>query len=77
VTELAIDDLTADLDLLDDETCHAFCDTCYPVRQLGVPFIAYCGCKAIGFVGESAEPPDNACPDCLAVWKQPCRRCGS
>lgn len=61
-----------DLDLLDDETRHAYCTACYPRLQLGVPFIARCGRRAIGFVGIADQPPANACPDCLAVLDQPC-----
>ena len=62
----------SDLDLLDDETRHAYCSACYPDLQLGVPFIARCGRRAIGFAGFADQPPANACPDCLALLDQPC-----
>lgn len=61
-----------DLDLLDDETRHAYCTSCYPDLRLGVPFIARCGRRAIGFVGFADQPPPHACRECLAVLDQPC-----
>jgi hypothetical protein len=61
-----------DLDLLDDETRHAYCTSCYPDLRPGVPFTARCGRRAVTFVGISPTPPANACPDCLAVADQPC-----
>jgi hypothetical protein len=65
-----------DLDLLDDEHRHMQCTECQDV-QLGVPFLATCGRRAIGFLGTSDEPPPNACPDCLALLDEPCPWCGA
>ena len=65
-----------DLDLLDDELRHLCCGNCYPDLTLGVPFIAVCGRRAVGFRGHSLKPPDNACPDCLALVGEPCPECG-
>ena len=73
------DDL--DLDLLDDPYKHARCRFYCDPSPRGHPFIALCGRRAIGLTGIEVElkdvPPGVLiCPDCLAVYDQPCRLCG-
>ena len=75
-TTAAINDL-ADLDLLDDDTRHAFCTRCWPDWRPGAPFVALCGRRAVGFAGDGMVAPPNACPDCLRLFRRPCPRCGS
>jgi hypothetical protein len=72
-----VEQMAPDLQLLDDETPHAFCPICHPVYEPGRPFTALCGQKAVGSGDESDEPPSNACPDCLVLVGEPCRRCGT
>lgn len=70
-----------DLDLLDDAKRHARCILCTgePGDLVGVPFIAICGRRAINlrvWPDPAAFPPD-ACPECVALFDQPCPRCGA
>lgn len=81
--ELAVEALTAldraDLDLLDDPHEHCCCWTCQPGPYVfGDRFVALCGRRAV--VGDplmSIVPPENACPDCLALLAEPCQICGA
>lgn len=72
---------TSDLDLLDDTHRHARCVICTGTRGdlIGVPFTAICGVRAINLRAWSNPecfPPD-ACDPCVALWDEPCARCGA
>lgn len=65
-TEVEVD--TSDLDLLDDEFCHARCPECTPKFTPMMRYPTLCGREAITRKGiTSWRVPRNACPDCLAV----------
>lgn len=68
----------SDLDLLDDEYHHGWCDQCLPTPpKIMEPFTAVCG-RTVTFQQAwklAKTPPPNACPDCLAV--SACPRCGA
>ena len=70
----------SDLDLLDDEFSHCACEICYPpptLLRFGVVYVAICGARTITRDDErTTVPPPDACPACLAVWRDPCSRCG-
>lgn len=67
------------LDVLDDPLRHASCDRCYPdPPQLGDPFVAWCGTRALWLyvppIGGRWEVPPNPCPACLEL--PACQTCG-
>ena len=66
----------SDLDLLDDASRHARCTSCQPISKELQPFIALCGRRAIQRRGPGHVTPPNACRDCVALWDEPCSRCG-
>lgn len=67
----------SDLDLLDDEHTHASCDRCYPEPpDLGVPFTAWCGRRAVRLrPGRRYVAPPDACAACNDP-DLPCATCG-
>lgn len=63
-----------DLDLLDDDVRHAKCMRCHSwFGYLGVPFVAFCGRKAVWLV-ELDQDPRPKCPAC--VNNPTCATCG-
>lgn len=77
VSEIEAVDLS-DLEMLDDENRHARCTVCTPERPpLGVPFVAWCGTKAVwlSYLTAADAVPVNACQDCLTL--PTCARCGT
>lgn len=62
---------TAELDALDDGVRHLWCRFCHsewemrPLgAELGVPFTAYCGVRAVILVPSPQHLPPDACEDC-------------
>lgn len=81
----AVDVDLADLDALDG-LHHAWCGTCHPKwttrtlgAELGVPFTAWCGERAVFLaVWQSDDvPPGPLCPVCWADPPPPCATCGA
>lgn len=66
----------SDLDLLDDANRHAVCLECIGRRVpiLLVPYEALCGRRTVFRDRYSGPlPPPNACPECVSLWKLPCK----
>lgn len=64
-----------DLKLLDDDVRHGACTVCHPRPiGLGVPFVAFCGRRAIWLVRLEADPR-RLCPHCEAT--PACVTCGA
>lgn len=79
----AVDETATELDSLDDGRHHLWCKTCHPEweahplgAELGVPFTAWCGVRAILLVPSAVELPADACPACAAP-DTTCPVCGA
>lgn len=70
----------SDLDLLDDDRNHCFCSGCPDyTEEPGVVRIALCGERVITWHRPRVRtgPPPGACENCVDLYDEPCRRCGS
>lgn len=65
-----------DLDLLDDDTHHCRCLVCNPHTPPYGVYVALCGTRSL-LTNSLPGPPPNACEKCLAMWQDPCPRCGN
>lgn len=67
--------LTADLDMLDDDTRHARCLSCTPRMGLYQPFVALCGERVMhtwAWYAEKNKMPPNPCSKCAELMTEPC-----
>lgn len=73
--DVLVENVTAELDSLDDGRHHLWCATCYPDAAasplgigLGNPFVAVCGVRAVILVLHlSDETPPAACQSCVTA----------